>query len=107
MAAVHPSVAGLETVRIVGTGLLGTSIGLKLRGLGVRVLLSDPAPTSGALARAVGGGELDPGDVPVALVVVGAPPDVTASVVAAELTRHPEATVTDAASVKAGTCTAG
>jgi prephenate dehydrogenase len=99
---VHPSVAGLDPVRIVGTGLLGTSIGLKLRELGVRVLLSDPSPTSLALARDVGAGEIDPGDVPVALVVIGAPPDVTASVIVAELARHPEATVTDVASVKAG-----
>jgi prephenate dehydrogenase len=44
--------------------------------------------------------------VPVSLVVVGAPPDVTASVVVAELARHPEATVTDVASVKAGIWTA-
>ena len=106
MVALHPSVAGLETVRIVGTGLLGTSIGLKLRELGVRVLLSDPSPTALALARDVGAGELDPGGLPVALVVIGAPPDVTASVVAAELARHPEATVTDVASVKAGIWTA-
>jgi prephenate dehydrogenase len=102
VTALHPSVAGLDTVRIVGTGLLGTSIGLKLRGLGVRVLLSDPSPMALALARDVGAGEPDPGGVPVSLVVVGAPPDVTASVVAAELARHPEATVTDVASVKAG-----
>ena len=102
MSGLHPSAAGLGPVRIVGTGLLGTSIGLKLRELGVRVLLSDPSPTSLALARDVGAGEIDPGDVPVTLVVVGAPPDVTASVVVAELARHPEATVTDVASVKAG-----
>jgi prephenate dehydrogenase len=98
----HPSVSDLGNVRIVGTGLLGTSIGLKLRELGVRVLLSDPSPTALALARDVGAGEPDPGDVPVSLVVVGAPPDVTAGVVAGELARHPRATVTDVASVKAG-----
>ena len=102
MSGLHPSAVGLGPVRIVGTGLLGTSIGLKLRELGVRVLLSDPSPTSLALARDVGAGEIDPGDVPVTLVVVGAPPDVTARVVVAELARHPEATVTDVASVKAG-----
>jgi prephenate dehydrogenase len=101
VAESHPSVSELGTVRIVGTGLLGTSIGLKLRELGVRVLLSDPSPTALALAHDVGAGEPDPGDVPVSLVVVGAPPDVTADVVAAELRRHPAATVTDVASVKA------
>lgn len=92
--------ATLGTVRIVGTGLLGTSIGLGLSGMGVRVLLHDPSPTALALARDVGAGEPDPGDEPVSLVVVGAPPDVTAQVVAAELAAHPEATVTDVASVK-------
>jgi prephenate dehydrogenase len=98
MDAVPSEVTG--PVRIVGTGLLGTSIALALRDLGVRVLLSDPSPTALALARDVGAGEIDPGDVPVALVVVGAPPDVTARVVGDELARHPEATVTDVASVK-------
>lgn len=101
--SLDPAAAGgLGPVRIVGTGLLGTSIGLGLRSLGVRVLLSDPSPTALALARDVGAGQPDPGDVPVALVIVGAPPDVTAAVVAAELARHPEATVTDVASVKSG-----
>jgi prephenate dehydrogenase len=96
----------LGTVRIVGTGLLGTSIGLGLSSLGVRVLLSDPSPTSLALARDVGAGVPDPGDEDVSLVIVGAPPDVTADVVIAELARHPQATVTDVASVKQGIRTA-
>jgi prephenate dehydrogenase len=94
--------ADLGTVRIVGTGLLGTSVGLGLTGMGVRVLLHDPSPTALALARDIGAGELDPGDVAVDLVVVGAPPDVTAAVVTAELAAHPEAVVTDVASVKGG-----
>jgi prephenate dehydrogenase len=93
---------GLGTVRVAGTGLLGTSIALALRQHGVRVLLADPSPTALALACDVGGGEPDPGDVPVDLVVVAAPPDVTASVIAAELSRHEHATVTDVASVKSG-----
>lgn len=107
MSAPDPAIAGLlGTVRVVGTGLLGTSVALALRDLGVRVLLSDPSPTALALARDVGAGEPDPGGVPVSLVVVGAPPDVTAAVVAAELDRHPEATVTDVASVKGAIRTA-
>jgi len=94
--------ATLGTVRVVGTGLLGTSVGLGLTGMGVRVLLHDPSPTALALARDVGAGQPDPGDEQVSLVVVGAPPDVTAEVIAAELAAHPEATVTDVASVKSG-----
>jgi prephenate dehydrogenase len=94
--------AGLGAVRVVGTGLLGTSIGLGLTAAGARVLLADPSPTVLALARDLGAGEPDRGEVPIALVVVAAPPDVTAAVVAAELRAHPEAAVTDVASVKAG-----
>ncbi len=94
--------AGLGTVRVVGTGLLGASIGLGLSASGTRVLLADASPTALALARDVGAGEPDPGDLPVDLVVVATPPDVTAGVLLAELKAHPDAVVTDVASVKAG-----
>jgi len=92
----------LGTVRVVGTGLLGTSVGLGLRSNGVRVLLSDPSPTALALARDVGAGEPDRADDEPDLIVVASPPDVTAQVVQAELAAHPAATVTDVASVKSG-----
>lgn len=91
-------------VVVVGTGLLGTSIGLGLRGRGVAVFLSDPSPTNQAVAVDIGAGlplaRLD-GEQP-ELVVVAAPPDVTADVVQRALTDYPEATVVDIASVKAG-----
>lgn len=109
MVTLDPAAAAvLGPVRIVGTGLLGTSIGLGLRSMGVQVLLSDPSPTALALARDVGAGRPDPadgdpaGDPSISLIVVGAPPDVTAAVVVTELARHPTATVTDVASVKSG-----
>ena len=91
----------LGTVRIVGTGLLGTSIGLALGG-GSKVLLDDPSPTALALARDLGAGVVDDGGTAPDLVVVAAPPDVTARVVAEQLHSHPQATVTDVASVKLG-----
>lgn len=98
-----PGVAAtLGTVRVVGTGLLGTSIALGLRSCGTQVLLWDPSPTALAVARDLGAGRVDTGDVAYDLVVVAAPPDVTADVVAAELERSPTATVTDVASVKSG-----
>jgi prephenate dehydrogenase len=101
--SLDPAAAGrLGTVRVVGTGLLGTSVALGLRACGTRVLLADPSPTALALARDLGAGEPDPGGVPVDLVVVAAPPDVIAQVVRRELEAHPEATVTDVASVKSG-----
>jgi len=88
-------------VRIVGTGLLGASIGLALRALGVDVVLADPSRTTVLLARDVGAGRLPaPDDAPPRLVVVAAPPDVTGEVVVAELAAHPQAVVTDVASVK-------
>jgi prephenate dehydrogenase len=95
------SAATTGPVRIVGTGLLGASVGLALRGLGVDVVLADPSRTALALARDVGAGRpAAPDDEEPALVVVAAPPDVTADVVVAELAAHPSAVVTDLASVK-------
>ncbi|MCL2423412.1 MAG: prephenate dehydrogenase [Micrococcales bacterium] len=86
---------------VVGAGLLGASVGLGLRRLGIDVRLADPSPTAVALARDVGAGHLasDDDDEP-ALVVVAAPPDVTAGVVAEQLATHHSAVVTDVASVK-------
>ncbi|GAA0962244.1 prephenate dehydrogenase [Frigoribacterium faeni] len=87
-------------VRIVGSGLLGTSIGLRLRQHGVDVILDDVSPAARSLAIDYGAGRLPAqGDQPT-LVVVAVPPDVTASIVARELQAHPEALVTDVASVK-------
>lgn len=97
--------AALPVVKVVGTGLLGTSTGLGLAAGGARVLLADPSPTALALAADLGAGvpaSSAPDLADVGLVVVAAPPDVTADVVLAELAAHPEATVTDVASVKSG-----
>lgn len=94
-------VATRGPVRVVGTGLLGASVGLALTTRGVDVVLDDPSRTALALARDVGAGRLPADDdAPVTLVVVAAPPDVTAAVVAAELLAHPGAIVTDLASIK-------
>jgi prephenate dehydrogenase len=94
-------------VVVIGTGLLGTSIGLGLRGRGVPVFLSDPSPTNQAVAVDIGAGQplgmLDGGTPE--LVVVAAPPDVTASVVAQALTDYPDSVVVDIASVKAAILT--
>jgi prephenate dehydrogenase len=87
-------------VRIVGAGLLGTSIGLRLRQHGVDVVLDDVSPSARSLAVDYGAGRAPAdGDAPV-LVVVAVPPDVTAEIVHRELQAHPEALVTDVASVK-------
>lgn len=90
------------TVRIVGTGLLGTSIGLALRDLGLDVVLANRSPAALRLAIDYGAGRAAAeGDTP-DLVIVAVSPDSTADLVAAELQAHPGALVTDVASVKAG-----
>lgn len=88
------------TVRIVGAGLLGSSIGHALRLLGVDVALADASPAQLRLAIDYGAGrEARAGDRPL-LIVVAVPPDVTADVIERELRDHPGAVVTDVASVK-------
>lgn len=95
------SVATTGPVRVLGTGLLGASLGLALTRHGVDVQLEDPSRTALALARDVGAGSpADAASAPPVLVVVAAPPDVTADVVARALADHPDAVVTDVASVK-------
>ena len=87
-------------VRIVGAGLLGASIGLALQAKGVDVSLADSSPSNLTLAIDYGAGRAaQPGDKP-QLIVVCVPPDVTATIVAAELAAYPGAIVTDVASVK-------
>lgn len=92
-------------VRIVGTGLLGSSIGLGLSAKGVDVVLHDASPSQLRLAADYGAGRIDDRAEPT-LVIVAVPPDVTARVVEAELAAHPAALVTDVASVKAPILTA-
>ncbi|WP_434811836.1 prephenate dehydrogenase [Microbacterium sp. bgisy189] len=88
------------TVRIVGAGLLGSSVGHALRGLGVDVVLADASPAQLKLAIDYGAGRAAAdGDAP-GLIVVAVPPDVIADVVERELADYPGAVVTDVASVK-------
>lgn len=87
-------------VHIIGSGLLGTSIGLTLRRLGLDISLEDSSPASLKLAIDFGAGrELSPED-DISLVVVCVPPDAAADKVLEALRRFPNAAVTDVASVK-------
>lgn len=86
-------------VRIIGTGLIGTSLGIALSSNGHTVSLEDPSPTAVRLARDLQAGQLDDAVEP-DVVVVAAPPDVAATVIASALRRWPRAVVTDVASVK-------
>lgn len=88
------------TVRVVGAGLLGSSIGHALSALGVDVALADASPAQLRLAVDYGAGRLARDDDRPALIVVAVPPDVTADVVEHELVAHPGVVVTDVASIK-------
>ena len=88
------------SVRIVGAGLLGTSIGLALTKNGVDVIISDASSTAQNLAISYGAGrESTATDLPM-LVIVCVPPDITSEIVIRELKNNPQAIVTDVASVK-------
>ncbi|MFE1645386.1 prephenate dehydrogenase [Microbacterium sp. P01] len=88
------------TVRIVGAGLLGSSIGHALSALGIDVALADSSRAQLRLAIDYGAGRAAvAGDAP-SLVVVAVPPDVVADVIERELSDFPDAVVTDVASVK-------
>lgn len=93
-----PRVQG--TVRIVGSGLLGSSIGHALMARGIDVALDDTSPSQLRLAIDYGAGRHPRDDDDPSLVVVAVPPDVTADVIQRELSRHPHSVVTDVASVK-------
>ncbi len=92
----------MTRVHVIGTGLVGTSLGIALTAAGHAVTLQDPSPTAERLAR-----DLRAGSLPTSaeapdpeVVVVAAPPDVVADAVLTALRRWPTAVVTDVASVK-------
>lgn len=100
MAAKAAEVHG--PVLVVGTGLLGASLGLALAERGIEVGLADTSPAALHLARDLGAGTpAGPGFAP-ALVVVATPPDVIVPTVVEALREYPGAVVTDVASVKGG-----
>lgn len=87
-------------VAVIGSGLIGTSVALSLRRVGVDVLLSDTDPRSIETAVAAGAGRpLVESDTP-AVVVVAVPPRHTGRVLAEVSGRWQDATLTDVASVK-------
>ena len=89
----------LGPVHVIGTGLLGTSIGLAARAAGVPVWLSDANPEHLRTAISLGAGEPPRPDGVPQLVVVAVPPVHIAEVVLAALDSG--AVVTDIGSVKA------
>ncbi|MBA3529403.1 MAG: prephenate dehydrogenase [Propionibacteriaceae bacterium] len=90
-------------VVVIGTGLIGASVGRALTGVGVSVHLRDSKLSHARVAATVGAGTIEPPiRSEVGLVVIAVPPRAIADVVAQALRTYPNATVTDVGSVKAG-----
>jgi prephenate dehydrogenase len=87
-------------VLVVGTGLLGTSLGLALRRAGVDVRLDDHDADALTQAVDLGAGSPRGAGPPASLAVVAVPPAVTAAVVAEVLDHGLAEYATDVASVK-------
>ena len=85
-------------VHIIGAGLLGTSIGLKLRSLGTVVSFEDVSSQNAALAMdlvATTSLVTEP-----RIVIVAVPPENAGEVVADGLMRYPRSIVVDVTSIK-------
>lgn len=99
----EPTAAGRDLVGpvlVVGTGLLGTSIGLACRRAGLEVLLDDASPEHVRTASGMGAGRPATGEDRPQLVVVAVPPDHLGEVLATCLATYDGAVVTDVGSVK-------
>ena len=92
---------------VIGTGLVGASVGCALTAAGHRVHLEDRSLSHARVAAGVGAGTVEPAVADaVALVVVAVPPNALAPVIVDALRRFPQATVTDVGSIKAGVLSA-
>jgi len=88
---------------VIGTGLIGASVGCALTAAGYRVHLRDHKISHARVAASLGAGVIDaPRTADVGLVVVAVPPAAIPDVVGHALGTYPAATVTDVGSVKAG-----
>lgn len=94
------SAAPVGSVLIVGSGLVGASIGLALRARGVDVWLEDADPEAVRVAVERGAGRPGPPGSHPDLVFVAVPPAPAAAVIMATLSTYLDATVSDVASTK-------
>ncbi len=99
----------LTKVRVVGAGMVGTSVALAAVHAGLTVTVADADPAAARMAASIGAGavavEQPSTDDPQStagpqLIVVAVPPHAVPAVVVAELAAYPRAVVTDVASVK-------
>ena len=91
----------LSPTLVIGTGLVGASIGCALTRAGVTVHLSDQVSSHARVAASRGAGTIArPDPDAVRLVVVAVPPAALAGAIERALEKYPHATVTDVGSVK-------
>jgi len=90
----------LSSVLIVGTGLIGTSVGLALRARGVRVYLADHSTAASTLAQELGAGLAQQPKGEPDLVIVATPPEAIAGVLIPLQQLYVNATFSDLASIK-------
>ncbi|MCG5216033.1 prephenate dehydrogenase [Streptosporangium sp. KLBMP 9127] len=94
--------ATIRRVTVIGCGLIGTSVALALRRVGIRVELTDDDPRSLLGAVRMGAGlALSSGGPPADVVVIATPPSTVAGVLHAAQARELGQVYTDVASTKA------
>jgi len=91
----------VDSVLVVGSGLIGASIGLGLRAQGTTVWLEDSDEDAVRVGVERGAGVPGPPEHDPDLVIVAVPPARAAEVIVASLRRYLHATVSDVASTKA------
>ncbi|MFC9588102.1 prephenate dehydrogenase [Streptomyces yangpuensis] len=91
----------VRTMAVVGTGVIGTSIGLAVSQHGIHVHLLDEDEAAARTAAALGAGVLGAPDEAVDLAVIAVPPSAVGGVLAEMRARGLARTYTDVASVKA------
>jgi prephenate dehydrogenase len=89
-----------KRVLVIGAGLIGTSIALGLKAQGREVFLSDSDADALHTGLVKSGASSWSEDSAVDLVVVATPPSTVADVVRTAAHQHPDAVITDVASVK-------
>ncbi|RJK93190.1 prephenate dehydrogenase [Vallicoccus soli] len=92
----------MSSLAVVGTGLVGASVGLAARGAGIDVVLRDASPEHARRAADLGAGRPPaPDEPPADLVVLAVPPERVAGVLRDAQRAGLGRTYTDVASVKA------
>ena len=87
--------SSLEDIKIVGAGLIGTSIALRLVELGHKVLISDQSASNQALARDLLGSAALQEDREFSLIVIATPIGSVVEVAVKESESNPSATIID------------